>query len=243
MRPLLLPLLLVLCSAVPLAAQKPATLVVEVVDSAGRPLPGTRLEVSGVREVSRAGADGVARVEGIAPGSRMLVIARPGFRLERGLVAFEAGAEVRLRALMTPWTVALDTLTATVERRSAVLSRAGFYERSRRATGTFLDWERIYALAGGSMDLAPALRTLRGFTVLEEGGRMRIGSSRGDSSLQGGCLPAIFVDDFPSDQETLDTLLPQDVAGVEAYPGDGSAPAQYGGASAGCGVILVWLRK
>jgi len=46
-------------------------------------------------------------------------------------------------------------------------------------------------------------------------------------------LTGVRVDDY---------VLPREVAGVEIYLGAASLPAEYGGADARCGAIVIWTK-
>jgi Carboxypeptidase regulatory-like domain len=71
-----------------------------------------------------------------------------------------------------------------------------------------------------------------------------------------GCAPTVYIDgakvtvrskaDTSSPAEAMELvniLRPFDIEGIEVYPGPASTPAEFGGSSAGCGVVAIWSRR
>ena len=227
----------------PLRAQggQPARLAVEVVDSASRPVAGTQVRVSGAPAAALSDSAGVAAVERIPPGSRLVVVRRTGFAPENAIIRFQPGADLRIRVTLTPAPVGLDTIRVVGLRQHVALSRVGFYRRQRQGQGSFLTREDLAKFEILSPDLGIALGRLRGFSVSRPGGRLRVLSRRGAASLSGGCVPAVYVDGMLGDMELLESLPPGEVEAIEGYAGAAAVPAEYANSST-CGVILVWTR-
>lgn len=238
-----LPALFALAFAVPVQAQgRSARLDVAVADSAGSPVPGARIAVNGSPAPSLTDSAGNASVRGIIPGTRLVTIRYPGFREERALLDFAAGAEIAIRVVLTPEPLALDTVTATGQRFVLALHHAGFYKRRQQGLGRFMDRDDL-AQAERTGDLCMLMRRVPGFRV--EGGtpgrRCEITSTRG-GSFTGPCVPEVRIDGMVADMEQFAMLPPSDVEAIEAYATDAEVPAEYSGASI-CGAILIWLRK
>lgn len=242
---LLLAALALLAAAAPAHAQqrgRTARLSVVVVDSAARPVPGTRVQVSGAPAAAWSDSAGLAAVERIPTGSRLVQIERTGYVPENAVIRFDPGSDLRIQVTLTSAPFTLDTLQVVAWRQRAALARAGFYARQRQGLGSFLTREELDRAPAAS-DLGNVLARLRGFTVTRPGGRLMVLSTRGPGSLQSGdCVPAVFVDGLPADMELLGSLTPGDVEAVEGYAGSAAAPGEYASASV-CGVILVWTRK
>ncbi len=237
--------LALLAGAAPARAQdgRTARLSVVVVDSASRPVPRTRVQVGGAPAAVWSDSTGLAVVERIPAGSRLVQIQRTGYMPENAVIRFDPGADLRIGVTMTATPFTLDTLKVVAWRQRAALARTGFYKRQQQGMGSFLTREDLAKLETFSSDLGFALRRLRGFRVEGgAGGRLTVLSTRGAASLSGGCVPTIYVDGVPGDAELLESLRPEDVEGVEGYAGASTAPGEYAGSST-CGVILVWTRK
>lgn len=242
---LLLAVLGLLPGAIPARAQGGGTarLSVVVVDSASRPVATTRVQVGGAPAAAWSDSTGLAVVDRIPAGSRLVQIQRTGYVPENAVIRFEPGADLRIRVTLTPTPFTLDTLQVVAWRERAALARAGFYDRQRQGQGSFLTRDDLAKLETLSSDLGFALRRMRGFKVERgAGGRLSVLSTRGAGSLSGGCVPEIFLDGMPSDMEMLGLLQPGEVEAVEGYAGAATAPGEYAGSST-CGVILVWTRK
>jgi hypothetical protein len=244
--PAILLAVLALLSAVPAGAQgRPARLDVAVADSVGRPIAGTRIVVSGSPAPGVTDSTGNAIVQPISPGSRLVSIRHPGFREERALLDFGAGATIAIRVVLTPEPLALDTVVATGERFVLRLHQNGFYKRRREGLGRFLDRQDVARAERTGGTLCPLFYRLPGFSVApgSVGVRCVVQSRRGPDSLGGGvCRPAVYIDGMPADMDQFAMLPPEHVEAIEAYAGAADAPPEYGGSS-GCGVIVIWLRR
>lgn len=227
----------------PLRAQaaQPARLAVEVVDSAARPGAGTQVRVSGAPTAALSDSAGIAAVERIPPGSRLVIIRRSGYAPENAIIRFQPGADLRIRVTLTPAPVGLDTIRVVGLRQRVALSRVGFYRRQRQGQGSYLTREDLAKFETMSPDLGIALGRLCGLRVTRPGGRMAVMSRRGAASLSGGCSPAVYVDGMPGDMGLLESLPPGEVEAIEGYAGAAAVPAEYASQST-CGVILVWMR-
>ncbi|HLL46082.1 MAG TPA: carboxypeptidase-like regulatory domain-containing protein [Longimicrobiaceae bacterium] len=240
-------LLLAALALLPAAAQgqggSTARLSVVVVDSASRPVAGTRVQVGGAPAAAWSDSAGVAVVVRIPAGSRLVQIQRTGYVPEKAVIRFDPGADLRIQVTLTATPFTLDTLQVVAWRQRAALARAGFYKRQQQGQGSFLTRSDLAELETFSSDLGFALGRLRGFRVDRgAGGRLAVVSTRGAASLEGGCTPRVYVDGIPADMELLGNLQPGEVEAVEGYSGAGTAPGEYAGSST-CGVILVWTRS
>lgn len=240
----LLAVLALLPGVAPARAQSGSTarLTVVVVDSASRPVAGTRVQVGGAPAAAWSDSAGVAVVGRIPAGSRLMQVQRTGYVPENAVIRFDPGADLRIRVTLTPTPFTLDTLQVVAWRQRAALARAGFYKRQQQGQGSFLTRADLAELETFSSDLGFALGRLRGFRVDRgAGGRLAVVSTRGAASLTGGCVPTVYVDGMPAGMDLLGNLQPGEVEAVEGYSGPGTAPGEYAGSST-CGVILVWTR-
>jgi hypothetical protein len=81
------------------------------------------------------------------------------------------------------------------------------------------------------------------------------GGYRGLFMKRSNCAPMVYLDGAPlmrtgdamsrptAAYEAANVLTPFDVEGIEVYPGPASVPSEFGGPTAGCGVIAIWSRR
>ncbi len=109
------------------------------------------------------------------------------------------------------------------------------FER-RKATGRGSYITRADLEAGGYSRLVDALGMVRGVQmecVGADGCIVRM------ARAPRGCPPQYYIDDQLNN--SFGPLVPiRDVEGVEVYTGASSVPAEFGGRTAGCGVIAIW---
>lgn len=218
-----------------------------VVDSAGTPVRDAMVEVAGARSRARTNGSGVARIEGIPPGNRLVYASRLGFGAARVPVEFRPGESTRSTITLRTETVTLATVQVVVGRNTAGLARRGYYDRQRRGLGAYMDGDRIDELRPvRTVDL---FRRMRGFQlVYDRRGYIDLQISRGMASMQLGCRPLIFLDGMlipartSPNEDALSAINPESLAGIEAYAGPASIPAEYNLTGSACGVVLLWTR-
>ena len=230
----------------------------------GRILDGTNREAVGGATVRLIDADSQQVATTIADDAGFFVVPAPGageFRVtvERiGYVTTLAGP-VRLRANgfvsvtveMAPQPVPVGAVGVQVEAQEPALRAAGFYDRRQEGMGKYLDHAQIEQRGSGRM--SEVLQGISGVRVIESNGtdvQLRSNTTnvfRGRPSI---CLPLIFLDGLlVADGMTpgfgrmnLETIRPQDVAGIEIY-GEAGAPLQYARQGGACGVVLFWTKS
>ena len=150
--------------------------------------------------------------------------------------------EFRLQASPIP----MDSILVRGERESHQMRMVGFYERKAMGLGTFIEREKIEERA--PRQVTDLFMTVPGIRVVPKGGGLgrNVLASRRMTTFSTGllCLPSLFIDGIPADPSDIDSLIdPLDVEAMEFYAGGAQTPAQYSGASAGCGVVLIWSRR
>lgn len=232
-------------SASPAAAQgQPGSLlVVRVLDEQGHPLMGARVTVGGVNREVRSDGSGVARIERIPEGVRLVDVRREGYAYQRVASLFTPGDTVRREVVMKPDPIELEELTVTTWGRSTRLIHNGFYDRQRRGLGAFMTRDQIEHLR--PYHLQEAFRYMRGFAVNTERSHEIVVATRGGIV---SCVPHVYLDGVrmlmrrPEDQaDALESVPPENVEAIEAYQGPATIPAEYN-LNGTCAVILVWTR-
>lgn len=147
--------------------------------------------------------------------------------------------------------VALRTAPVVVVQRSspAFDQRMAEFRRRRRAGGgVFL--ERAEIERRNPRTLTDLLRTVQGVRVLSQGSGFRYVTSHfrrlsqaAGSSGDGTCDMMLYLDGQPFPVESGDAdsrIRIEEIAAAEVYVSAGSVPRQFAGASAACGVIVLW---
>jgi hypothetical protein len=231
-----------------LHGQQGARFDVTVVDSAGAPVANARVEIAGVDGGATTNDRGVGRIDRVPAGNRIVSASRIGYTAARMAVEFRTGETVARTITLTSEPVALAGVSATAARNDATLTRQGFYQRQKIGLGAFMTGDAIDRLRPArTVDL---FRRMRGFSViLTRRGFYEVATNRGPANLNVSCDgPLVFLDGIlvparSSNREDMLTFVnPESLAGIEAYPGPSTVPAQYNLPGAACGVILLWTR-
>ena len=187
------------------------------------------------------------------PG-RYYLHAESGFYKERldGPLELAARDPALIEYRLEPDPAGLDPIVVEARSKRIALQRAGFYEREKVGLGRFVTREKIESrnarYLSDLFEAMPGVRLVRGQFGRREvtfRGGLRMGAGGSGSSV---CYPRVFIDGMMmalggGTPPGLDDLLrPEDVEAIEAYRSPSETPAQYGGAMAGCGVILLWTR-
>jgi hypothetical protein len=143
------------------------------------------------------------------------------------------------RFALQPAPYRLDDVTVIGARSETKLERTGFEERAARGFGHFIREEEIARRRPHR--LPDLLSVVPGLTVI--GAKVYV--TRG-TRFSGPCAPTVWLDgqvvSDGSDQMIFLELVPEDVLGIEVYRGPAAVPVEYAGASAACGVILMWTK-
>lgn len=131
----------------------------------------------------------------------------------------------------------LDPVTITAEPAVRRLVLVGFYDRMQSTTGAFIDRVEIEKRAS-ARHAADLLRGIPGVQV-DFSGNVRV---TGIASGLGPCgSPRLYVDGFVREGSAdLQAINAWDIEGIEIYRRPTEVPAQYGGPTSACGVIVIW---
>ncbi|MEQ9399143.1 MAG: TonB-dependent receptor [Longimicrobiales bacterium] len=157
---------------------------------------------------------------------------------------------------LVPKPIALEALEVTVEGRSRILDRTGFYQRADEGLGFFMDESAIErrnpirasdllrAIPGVQVVSANGLAGFSGYPIMSYTLRTRIDFAE-------PCFPRVYVDGTVVEQGGtafiptvgFDELIQAyDIAAVEVYRSPVEAPPQFGGLNA-CGLIMLWTKS
>jgi hypothetical protein len=220
----------------------------------GRPVPSAdvslrdpsgRILVTGVTNLR-----GFFRLETPEPG-RFLFSSRA---LGWATLADEAVEVTRdelsvLEIRMVPEALELEPVVVTAERRSFYLEMEGFYERMERGFGVYLPPEELDEQH--RYRITDLFFRMPGTRVLEPawGSGGRVVYFRSGEKLNGICWPMVYLDHhLMSPGGGVPAFLDEyvaapDVAAIEVYRSPAEIPAQFHGANAGCGVVVLWTHR
>ncbi|NNF27059.1 MAG: carboxypeptidase-like regulatory domain-containing protein [Gemmatimonadetes bacterium] len=227
-----------------LAQERPVALggaltgrVVDAVTTEG--IAGVEVSILDTALGALTDSHGGFRIDPINPGTLRVRFSRIGYGERTDTIEVPVGQVLAVTASLAEEPVELAPLTIAV--RSAVLDRAGFYERrSQGMRGHFLE-------RGDIEDRRPdavtdLFRRMNGIRVIHGGiyGSQVLVNQRvtfKDSSA--GCEPSIWLDGIRSTMPTPDDIKVEELEGIEVYTG-ASAPGRFNDI---CGVVVLWTRQ
>lgn len=258
-RPLALLGVTVILGALPLGAQSVLSGRVRE-DSTGRPLPGVEVVVAG--SVQRATTDKSGRyVLSLLPAGRRMVLFRSvGYRPSQEWVVLGDADTVWVNPMMVRMTVRLDSIVVTARPDAPRgLGLEAFEERRRLGFGRFLDSTTLRR--NEHFPLVDMLGRMQGigFSRLPgEKGWIVAVSQRRSGPMGEPCYMGVVLDGVtlyasvapglggtsagrsPPDLKMFDVAS---MEAVELYRSAAEVPLEFGGAGAGCGVLVLWTRR
>lgn len=204
---------------------------------------GTRVELAGTDAVALTDAQGRFTLEGVPPGSRLLVARHLGYVAESSPVDLTPHETKHVALTLPKFVPTMDPVLVTA-RRTAALDKVGFNQRARSGTGYFLGPDRLKNMHPFYM--TDILRMVPSLRVVNTPSGATVMSSRGVTSLSGssGCVQ-YFVDDMPFTEmgpgDANSFISGSEIVAVEVYQ-PGLAPGQYIRGSGSCTTIVLWTR-
>lgn len=179
--------------------------------------------------------DGTFHFQAVRSGEYELEFRHIGYRDVDVALETGDGSYTDVRLEMVPQAVELEPVIVTSARRDR-LSRSGFYDRRRSASGNFLTRDDIQRRPIARV--SQLFRGIAGFTVVPTSGgfdHMVVG--------RGNCHPSLYVDGVlmrtASGSQIDQVLEPDHLEGLEVY----SASQTPGRFLAGrCGTIVAWTH-
>jgi len=228
---------LVLLAGSPGVAAGQATLRGRVVDSEfGAPVARATVTIRGIPPIT---ADSAGRfvVPDLAPGGTKVTVEAMGYAT--GVFDMSVPSQgVFDRTFGIDFTG--DQLPEVVvqARAQQLIPRYMDFERRRqRGMGSYLRWDEI--AQKGFNSVGDALRTVRGI-------RIRCNQQTFECfaflTRTPQCKPTWWVDGMEVSSFNENTPI-RDVYGIEVYRGAGEVPAEFHGADAACGVIVLWTKS
>jgi len=216
-------------------------------DSTGTPLAGVEILVEGTAFRTTTGPNGRFAISGIPAGSRFVLFRSVGYHPVRTPVLLSAGDTTFANALLVPGEVILPPVEvrATPDAPRGV-GLEGFAERKRLGMGQFYEAEELRR--SEHLKLSDLLRRKGGVVI-----KNHVAYHPHRLSLGGGhnCVMQLYYNGAPVGRGGIHDARPEDlrlfeISGLEAvevYRSAAQVPPEYGGATGGCGVILLWSRQ
>ncbi len=220
----------------PGGGEKDAALLAGTVTATdGTPIAGVHVALDGMSPSAVTDTLGRYRLSNPSGGSQTAEFRRVGFAPLRRAAELRRGDITRLDVTLEQNVVTIDSVQ--VVGRPTDADPTGFLRRRQQIVGGhFFDRGEIDSLA--TFKLSDVLRMTPALYV-NSGGDVSV--RRNVNNSLGGCSVQFYVDGAPY-PGTLDDFRPDDIESMEVYSDGASVPAQFGGARAGCGVIVLWTR-
>jgi hypothetical protein len=216
-----------------------AILTGKVINAAGAPVVGARVDVVGTPGMTLTGAGGEFRIDSLPSGTQSLVVRQIGLAPVEQAVELSTRAPARVTVTMSRAATVLAEVRVEAE-RDAGLDKVGFTQRKKSGFGYYLSGDDITKRAPNL--LTDLFRTIPGLRVVPSGTDYVVESAR---NVMGGCV-RYFVDGavweavFPGDVDRL--VPPWEIGAIEVYNGT-SVPAQFQMAgSSSCAAIVIWTK-
>ncbi|MEJ7760776.1 MAG: carboxypeptidase regulatory-like domain-containing protein [Gemmatimonadaceae bacterium] len=211
-----------------------------VATAGGKPLAGAQVSLTDGPE-ARTNERGEWTIVQAPGGTRMLEVRAVGYYPERRRVDVVTSATPIHLTLSTLKTV-LDTVKILASRRVYDRDRNGFQHRRRAGLGRYLTAEDISRqrpiVTSDLFRNMSGVRVASGATALDRQILVR-------GNMAEWCSPSIYLDGHNVGgltAEDIDVWVdPDDVGGIEIYPGLGTPPEFQQGMN-NCGSILIWTK-
>jgi hypothetical protein len=225
----------------------PGKVVGRVIDrGTGRPVAAANIAVAGVARQTQTDSEGYFVMEEVLPGDQVVEIAHLGFEPVTEIVSIVADRTVDLNIQLSADPIELEPLVVTALRDRRLEIR-GFYDRrtwgDRTGLGHFLGAEDIEQRSPASV--TSLLRGMPGIEVQCSGRDCQVRTTRTSGCTQVNVYVngTLTLGEGRSADMSIDELVrPFEIAGLEAYTGAGSVPAEFSGTTGRCGAIAVWTK-
>lgn len=233
---LLLPALVRLASA-----QSVGAISGTIRDSAGAPIPGVEVVLLQRRGAVYTDSLGTFRFAEVPSGKRALHFRRLGFEPKSLDAVIPQGQTLALSVVLDPFATEIEGMTVEeATRRRQLLS--DFYDRKSRGFGHFITRDDIEKR--NPMNLSDMMRMVPGAKLIPMQGTSQAALRFNRAQIGRDCPPQYWVDGVKAFGLNIDDIVPQDVEGIEIYPGASTVPPQFNTREGTtiCGVVLIWTR-
>lgn len=215
-----------------------ARLTGKVLNNAGRPLGGARVQLEGTTRAAVSRPTGEFVLDSLPPGTQNVSVRLLGFAPVEQAVDLASREPRSVTIRMTEFVPVLEGVRVTAARERA-LDVVGFARRKRTGQGHYLEGERIN---NNALNFSDVMRTVPGIRIAQAGGRQVITSSRSPN----GCV-MVWVDGTAWQQlepgDIDDFVKPHELAALEVYT-PATVPGEFSQArGASCTTIVAWTYR
>jgi hypothetical protein len=249
------------------ADDRPSRVLGRVTDNeTERPIEGAILSLPLVGLQALSDAQGYFLIPDVPPGDYSLEIHHIGYGEVERPIAVPPSRTVDMQIRLAAQAIEMEPLVVSMVRHPK-LDLRGFYERQRfmerLGLGKFMTYEDVErrnpVRVSHMLEMIPStdlLRVCSGtcFNLVVFGNQKRLVSpGRGQVSFV-PCPADLYIDNihvrlFRLDSRGLSVfdgidsfLVPGEIAGIEVYRRASETPAEYTGATEGCGAVVVWTK-
>ena len=217
-----------------------ARLTGRVVNKAGAPLVGARVQVEGTTRATATRPGGDFTLDSLPPGTQSVAVRLLGYSPVEVAVDLSSKETRNVAITLEDFVPVLQTVRVSAQRERA-LDDVGFSRRKRTGLGYYLDSEDLKNR--NAQFFSDIMRTAPGVRVASDGsGRQMIQNSR---DPMGGCV-IIYVDGTMWQQmepgDIDDFVKPHEVGAIEVYSAT-STPAEYQSRGGNCATIVAWTHR
>jgi hypothetical protein len=222
----------------PAAGLGTARLTGKVVNNAGKPLAGARVQLEGTTRAAVTRPNGDFVLDSLPAGTQNVTVRLLGFAPVEEAVDLISREPRNMTIKMTEFVPVLETVRVTAARERA-LDAVGFTRRQRTGQGHYMDGDEINT---NSLNFSDVMRTAPGIRVVQTQGRQVITSSRNPN----GCVQ-VWVDGTAWQQleagDIDDFVKPHELAAIEIYS-PATTPAEFQAARGGsCMTVVAWTYR
>jgi hypothetical protein len=220
-----------------------ARLTGRVVNKAGQPLVGARVQLEGTTRAATTRPTGEFILDSLPPGTQTVSVRLLGYAPVEQAVDLASRDPRRVTIAMENFVPVLEAVRVNAQRERA-LDDIGFQRRKRTGQGWYMDGDQIQQR--NAQNFSDVLRSAPGIRITPAGGgsnRQVIQSSR---DPQGGCVN-IWLDGTQWQQmepgDVDDFIKPHELGAIEVYSGT-TTPAEYQPAGrSSCTTIVAWTLR
>lgn len=222
-------------------------------DSTGAPLAGVEVLINGTTHRTETNAQGRYLLTGLPTGTHQAIFRKVGYLPVRIDVRLTAGDTTRANTPLIESAVVLAPVIVTGRpetTRGVGIGREAFEERRKMGFGVFFDSAEVRR--SEHLRLEDLLRRHAGIELRHMSIRGFRNRWAALSGRRGGCFLQVWFDGIKigqggalavRDTADLTDFSLSSLESVEVYRSTAQVPQEFGGASAGCGVLLLWSRR
>ena len=244
------------------AAKGPSRLQGRVTEEGtAKPLGDVDLWLPSLDRRARTDGSGAFTFDSIPPGYQVLSVRQSGFGTRIDTVRLASGRTTTREYALKPTQLDAMRAIAVAANYTSPGLRGFENRRSTRPSGFFIAESELRSheneqLVNAIIGRVPGLRPLasdNGGTYLASSIKQCRSRSLSESARCAPCYVTTYVDgvlvynadinDERAEPTDLGRLSIKDLAGVEFYPREGTAPPPYTAARLGCGTLLLWMRE